>query len=49
MDQESKRTAQKIFLLLFLVAVFPLVAVSVLPEGIVWRVGSVIVGVLFLG
>ena len=49
MDQESKRTAQKIFLLLFLVAVFPLVVANVLPEGIIWRVGGVIVGALFLG
>lgn len=50
MDQESKHDAQKIFFLLFLVAVLPLVVVGMLlPEGQAWHVGGVIVGILFVG
>jgi PAS domain S-box-containing protein len=50
MDQESKHEAQKIFFLLFLVAVLPLVVVGILlPEDQAWHIGGVIVGVLFVG
>lgn len=45
MDQESQKVAQKIFLLLFLAAIFPLVVVGILlPHNQEWQLAGVIFG-----
>ena len=50
MDQDSKQVVRKIFFLLFLVAVFPLVVVGILlPQSQAWHIIGVVIGVIGLG
>ncbi len=50
MDQDNKHVAQKIFFLLFLVAVLPLVVVGILlPHNQPWQIAGVIIGVIGVG
>lgn len=50
MDHDSKQVAQKIFFLLFLIAVFPLVVIGILlPQNQAWHVTGVVISVIGLG